>query len=69
MITFVKDLTTADEEEMDQGSNYTFQKFTMFNSPKNMRQNGTSEQCLIEIEIEHLLNDFVVTTPVVDDNN
>lgn len=42
----------------------------MFNSPKNMRQNGTSEQCLIEIEIEHLLNDVkVITTPAAANDN
>jgi len=29
----------------------------MFQQPKNMRVNGTSEQQLIEIEIEHLLDD------------
>ena len=42
----------------------------MFNSPKNMRQNGTSEQCLIEIEIEHLLNDVkIASTPAAANDN
>ena len=55
--------TSKDGEDAAASASYTFQKFSMFNSPKNMRQNGTSEQCLIEIEIEHMLNEIVVATP------
>jgi len=35
----------------------------MFQSPKNMRSSGSSEQLVIEIEMNHLLPD-----PILPDN-